>query len=1350
MRTLNTILRTSLSAGAALAALAAAAAVTVGAPAVAQAQNDVTPHLPNVLLLVDTSGSMEYLMNLSATGTPQLPGDIAGSTCATDGSTTVMNRWASLVSVLTGTYQLGAFGCQTVARNDPKFVTEFTLPGTPGPYDYDYYLPWNRIYTTNCTVGALEPTAPPQDWTAWGSNPYDYHTPQGSCHSPPAQNFCCDLKGQNQDGILDNFSGLVRFGLMTLDSFPDPSTGSSSFPATTTDYMGGYRGMWSYFHHWWANPTSPPTPGAMGDPTQPGAGEPYQCMTPQYLEVGARNVSAPPWEGPMVAFGDPASDYFLAQTNAKIQNELLSMRPYGASPIAGMLQDAEEFLFADDYPAPGVTPSYDFGPYNDVYWKNGCRKQYVILLTDGQPNLDLRGNPDGCDHNASATCPYRLPETILQDLYNGAATGNTPNQRVQTYVVGFAMANGGLPHGATSCSGLDPVADCVAPGPTYATCCYLNKLALAGSGNTQGAFFADDAVDLKTKLTTILSSIVGATTARTSPVYAPAGAADSQGGAFKTAPALTYHFTSSFNVAASASAGNIVQGGGSNGIWSGNLQRERYVCNTSAVPTPQLIDPNQGDDYAKNVTTPDSSHPRKFFTYVAPVDTVTSTVHSDWTIRPNIGSANDGFGAYGPGGTVIAPEPAASFIPQVAAHPLALGIAATGIDPNCVGAFALSNQPTQCVTALMNWEVGLANPAVTTAFGTPAPSRDPTSDYCLKLPNPNQCSLLGAIYHSTPAVVGPPREFIRDDTYTTYAALPAVAGEPIMLYTATTDGQLHAFKVSASVNTDGFTTNTAANNELWSFFPPAVLQHLMPNYNSGGANLLDGAPVIADIPAVTADPPLFERTPSNAPMWRRVLVASGGQAGGFYYALDITDPANPTFLWQLATDDANHPLFGATTPTPSIAIVTLDSHYTGSHHYTDRTQVPVAILPGGTGTQATPCPNGATTYVAPMTNIDPFNPSNPNGTIFPISSFVGPPLRCWTQAADNSQGVLGIGNFNNGSSASGNSITIVRLDTGEVLAHFTGPNYFGAIGNQLTNHPGSGKDIPVPNLSAPVTGIPAIYPPDTGQSAQRMYVGDSDGLLWRIDLSQPDPQNWLTGFSRAWDAYAGTSSATKRQAVELQPVLSRDPLGNIIIIFATGDQAVLTEETSSNAVWSLTETPALLSTSQNWNLHFDPGNFRVTGPMALFNNVLYFAAYTPLASNACSDGYPSLWAVDYRHPSATSNPYLGAPAQPLGGTSLFETGVHGSVIFGVAATQLPSCGGTVNTSDAYFGSHTQVTGGGGEYRIMWQTGANSGINTGGIAGSAARAEGTIAAMQNMTVAPPGQGTRIDSWGAMVE
>jgi type IV pilus assembly protein PilY1 len=280
-----------------------------------------------------------------------------------------------------------------------------------------------------------------------------------------------------------------------------------------------------------------------------------------------------------------------------------------------------------------------------------------------------------------------------------------------------------------------------------------------------------------------------------------------------------------------------------------------------------------------------------------------------------------------------------------------------------------------------------------------------------------------------------------------------------------------------------------------------------------------------------------------------------------------------------------------------------------------------------------------------------------------------------------------------------------------------------------------------------------IYPADTGQVADRLYVGDADGQLWRVDLSNTDPNQWT--FTLAWDAYVDTNSAV-RERVAIAPVLSRDPVGNMTILFATGNQDVLTSTSTDNRVWSLTETPLQHNTSQNWVLKFAPGQYRVTGPMALFNNILYFSTYTPgsNATSVCANGFPTLWAVDYVRPDPANTYAIGAPVGQFGTPPpvqlpLKQDGTaDGTVIYGVSATETPACGGSVNTNDAYFGSHSAVSSvSQSEYRIMWQTGAGSGLTTNG---TGVRNEASIKGMQNMTISSPGLGTRIDSWAAIVE
>ena len=186
----------------------------------ARAQLDIDPPLPNVLLMIDTSGTMEYLINPDATGANVLPGAVAGTACDSVTSPTQQNRWTSLVSVLTGTIK--NFKCQATPRNTAAFKAEYGLGVTPppatwlAPYDWSYYLPFNRMYSNGCTPG---PGVQSANWYDW---------PVGSIAYHDASNNPCSTWSQASDGLLDTFRDRVRFGMMTFDTLPDQSTGLNS------------------------------------------------------------------------------------------------------------------------------------------------------------------------------------------------------------------------------------------------------------------------------------------------------------------------------------------------------------------------------------------------------------------------------------------------------------------------------------------------------------------------------------------------------------------------------------------------------------------------------------------------------------------------------------------------------------------------------------------------------------------------------------------------------------------------------------------------------------------------------------------------------------------------------------------------------------------------------------------------------------------------------------------------------------------------------------------------------------------------------------------------------------------
>ena len=417
-------------------------------------------------------------------------------------------------------------------------------------------------------------------------------------------------------------------------------------------------------------------------------------------------------------------------------------------------------------------------------------------------------------------------------------------------------------------------------------------------------------------------------------------------------------------------------------------------------------------------------------------------------------------------------------------------------------------------------------------------------------------SPFGGVFHSTPAIQTPPNALLRDDSYQAYIQNYATSyttsnsiPEPrhTVLYVATIDGLLHAFGVdydptggASSGTGDPYTfigtshTSTAGTlglqNELWSFIPPAVYTKLLGDIGGGENVLLDGAPVVKDT--------IYQRVNvGTAEDWHSTLVAGFGAAGAGYYALDVTDPdftqrpstpvvpthatsnsgtpaymdtgalpQGPHFLWQL-TDST---IFAPTSGTPAITTIAMkdpDNDDTVE-------QIGVAILPGGST-----APGSSSVGCTRSTKISDASPASPSAP-YPL----GPKVRMWTSS--------GCPTATN--PAQGRSLTVVRLDNGEVLRVFAPmtdlpaafPPYSGVNSTPNGTTGSAPHDFPYigrvtqADFDSPISGTPVAYPADVGAAAQKIYVGDEDGTVWRLTVSDPDPNHWYV--EPLFDAYNGT------------------------------------------------------------------------------------------------------------------------------------------------------------------------------------------------------------------------------------
>ncbi|TFW17866.1 hypothetical protein E4L96_13780 [Massilia arenosa] len=139
--------------------------------------------------------------------------------------------------------------------------------------------------------------------------------------------------------------------------------------------------------------------------------------------------------------------------------------------------------------------------------------------------------------------------------------------------------------------------------------------------------------------------------------------------------------------------------------------------------------------------------------------------------------------------------------------------------------------------------------------------------------------VLGDIASAKPAYLREPRKGYTTAGYSQFKV--DKASRAATVFTAANDGMLHAFRASDGV-------------ELWAYVPRITMRKLYAQANTSyGTNhqfTVDGSPELGDV--------------KIDGVWKTVLVAGLNAGGRGYYALDVTDPANPVSLWEICADPA--------------------------------------------------------------------------------------------------------------------------------------------------------------------------------------------------------------------------------------------------------------------------------------------------------------------------------------------------------------------------------------------------------------------------------------------------------------
>lgn len=279
----------------------------------------------------------------------------------------------------------------------------------------------------------------------------------------------------------------------------------------------------------------------------------------------------------------------------------------------------------------------------------------------------------------------------------------------------------------------------------------------------------------------------------------------------------------------------------------------------------------------------------------------------------------------------------------------------------------------------------------------------------------------------------------------------------VRIIAGSNDGFLHMFRNTKAGQTSETTPNDTDGVEAWAFMPRELMPIVKQLYTNQTNVLspphpyaLDGTPTVymLDINGDGNIDPTSCKTISGTSYCDKVYVYFGLRRGGSaYYALDITDPDNPKFLWKITptTDSAGQPStdfaeMGQSWSTPKIGQMLFNGNTVSR---------PVLIFGGGYDT----------------------NKDTHPGHLNYTSTAIG---------TDDSHG---------------NAIYIVDAQTGALV--------WKAIRNTNVSAPGtyvaSDKAWERPDMADSIPSDVTIVDSDGNGLIDRIYVGDTGGRLWRVD-----------------------------------------------------------------------------------------------------------------------------------------------------------------------------------------------------------------------------------------------------------
>lgn len=458
-----------------------------------------------------------------------------------------------------------------------------------------------------------------------------------------------------------------------------------------------------------------------------------------------------------------------------------------------------------------------------------------------------------------------------------------------------------------------------------------------------------------------------------------------------------------------------------------------------------------------------------------------------------------------------------------------------------------------------------------------------------------------------------------------------------MVYIGSNDGMLHAFYAADGTmdtttgqdvlaGTSG-AVNVTGGDEAWTYIPSKVLPNLYhladKNYGNQHRYYVDGTPAVGDICTSNC-------SNSSTATWKTILVGGLDSGGNGYYALDITNPAQPKALWEFTDPNMGYTYgnpnivklstgqwvvlvtSGYNNVPPSSAWVASNSYKVGDQYYQGSSiyTVQTAYVSGSTfGTLDT---SNATSQ--------PITSGDGHGRLYVLDASTGQLV-----TSINSTGWIdtGVGNATTPSGLARISAVVTNPTTDATVQEVYGGDLLGNLWRfDVNNNIGAtGYDAQLLVTLQDASGNvqPITERPDVGVINGNLIVYVGTGrYLGNTDItSTPTTQTMYAIKDPLGSATYGNPHTTGSGFVAQTVVSTTCPTGTSTSICTPGQ----TVRTSSN-------NPVNLATDNGWYVDFpDTGERSTTDPMLVLGT-LAFTTSIPNTSGCAVGGYGFIYFLN--------------------------------------------------------------------------------------------------------------------------